>query len=174
MRYLILALLVLGCSPASRPEMAFQEPTGIISITFDDALASFYDNGLPALGAHSIRGTIYVSTNNIDQAGYMTVSGLHHARLQGWEIGAHTMGHPNLAGLPDFMIHRELWGAKTQLEAWGFSPTTMATPFCSTSAVVQSIIPLYYESNRNCYQPREHFAGLDPYLTSGGSCQTSY
>jgi peptidoglycan/xylan/chitin deacetylase (PgdA/CDA1 family) len=101
------------------------------------------------LQPYDVRCTVYITTGYVDQPGWIRLCELRELHTAGWEIGAHTMNHPHLSRLSDFMIHREFWGAKQQLQAWGFEPKSMATPYLDTSPEIQAIIPLYYQSNRN-------------------------
>ena len=61
-----------------------------ISLTFDDARLSQVDKGIPILDRYNIRGTFYVSPDNMMQR----KSGWKNALDQGHEIGNHSLLHP--------------------------------------------------------------------------------
>ncbi len=160
---LALILLMLSCTPATKPENTQSETTGpIVSFTFDDCPRSVYAQGFRVLQPHNIRCTVYITTSYVDQPGWITLCELRELRAAGWEIGAHTMNHPHLSRLSELMIHREFQAANQQLRAWGFEPRSMATPYLDTSPEIQAIIPLYYQSNRNGTHG-DHREAINPY-----------
>ena len=152
----LVLLISVSCMPtrpeteAARPQESTLAHSGIVSFTFDDCMESVYTEGFRVLEPYDVRCTVYITTSYVGQPGYVTISQLGDLHDAGWEIGGHTVNHPRLPDLPDYMALREIGVCKLILEGWGFHVWTMATPYRATSPEVQAVIPLAgYETNRN-------------------------
>jgi peptidoglycan/xylan/chitin deacetylase (PgdA/CDA1 family) len=107
-----------GAVPAMSNSMNFVvSDFGFVSIDFDDAYQSTYDNGLPIFDAAGIRTTQYIITGSPNNAivnpqngpvgisdvsgnpEYMTWSEVQTMAANGHEIGAHTRTHQSLSTL---------------------------------------------------------------------------
>jgi peptidoglycan/xylan/chitin deacetylase (PgdA/CDA1 family) len=64
-------------------------PNGVVSLTFDDGLASPYLNARETLDAHGYRATAYLIHDLIGSDGYLSAAQLTHLQSQGWELAAH-------------------------------------------------------------------------------------
>ena len=64
-------------------------PHGVVSLTFDDGLASPYLNALPEMKRHGFRGTAYLIHDLVGSAGYLTSAQLDELGNAGWELAAH-------------------------------------------------------------------------------------
>ena len=62
---------------------------GVVSLAFDDGLASAYDLGRDILSARSASATLYLIHDLIGQRGYLTPSQVSELVELGWEIGGH-------------------------------------------------------------------------------------
>ncbi|MBI9035076.1 MAG: polysaccharide deacetylase family protein [Bacteroidales bacterium] len=71
-------------------------PEKSIVITFDDGVASVFENAYPIMKENDFVGTIYLVGNYIDQNGYMTGDQIQELVSAGWEIGSHSMSHADL------------------------------------------------------------------------------
>jgi peptidoglycan/xylan/chitin deacetylase (PgdA/CDA1 family) len=87
-------------------------PTGAVSLTYDDGLASQLDLAMPALNAHGLHGTFYISWVNMARRAADWVVAGHH----GHEIANHSMLHLCDLGRfsPDQYFAREI----APMEAW--------------------------------------------------------
>lgn len=92
-----------------------------VRIEFDDGYASVYTAGYPAMKSKSLRGTVYVITNLIDSAGYLTAGQLQELYANGWSIANHTSDHTNLTTLSQADQQTKLSTAKAALDALGFT-----------------------------------------------------
>lgn len=103
-----LATLVLGV-PRAR---AAESEGGAVSLTYDDGLPSHLDVAAPALERRGLRGTFYVTWDNIVDR----VGDWEKMPARGHELGAHTMHHPcNIGPLsPQAFADKEF----LPLEAW--------------------------------------------------------
>jgi peptidoglycan/xylan/chitin deacetylase (PgdA/CDA1 family) len=109
------------------PALARAAPT-VVSLTFDDG----WDNQQTAysmLAAHGMRGTFYVNSSNIDQAGYLTWAQLTTFNAGGSEIGGHTLTHPDLTTLTSAQAQREVCDDRTTILGHGFVVPDFAYPF---------------------------------------------
>jgi len=119
-------------------------PRRPIVLTFDDGYTDNYTNLLPLMQQYGYRGVLYllgdfaVRHNQWDLAADPTeprADIMSEAQKQafvaaGWEIGAHTLTHPHLAGLPAAAVAHELAASKAELERrLGINILSFAYPY---------------------------------------------
>jgi len=102
--------LIMAGAPGAQYEAAknkrgsvekFPWPRGIrgaVSLTFDDARLSQIDTLIPILDRAGVKGTFYLSMNNLTQR----LEGWKKAVRNGHEIGNHTLTHPCTGNYPAF------------------------------------------------------------------------
>ena len=106
-----------GGSPPGRP----------IVITFDDGLADFREQALPALHRTGLPVTLYITTGFLEglpegrgvrrpPGPWLDPAALLDLRAQGVEIGAHSHSHPHLDTLPVEAARAEISRSKEILE----------------------------------------------------------
>ncbi|TDP62832.1 polysaccharide deacetylase family protein [Roseateles toxinivorans] len=111
MKKLVALLLALGMAQASHAD-TFKWPGGAkaaVSLSYDDALNSQLDNALPALNAHGLRATFYLTLASEVVA--KRLPEWRRAAAQGHELGNHTLYHPCSRSKPgrDWVApHRDL------------------------------------------------------------------
>jgi peptidoglycan/xylan/chitin deacetylase (PgdA/CDA1 family) len=87
--------LVIGAGVIPRAAGCSSFSGGIVSVTYDDGLDSHLDIAVPALEARGLRGTFYVTLENI--AG--RAAEWQQVAARGHELANHTVSHPcDLAG----------------------------------------------------------------------------
>ncbi len=105
-------------------------PTGVVSFTFDDGLASVYRNAFPVLAARSFPGTAYVIRDLIQpqfEDSYMTMSDLHTLTRAGWEVAAHANlvadhnAYLGFVGVPRNQLIADVEDEVAWLQASGFT-----------------------------------------------------
>ena len=122
----------------------------LVAITFDDALRSVVEYGLPVLQRLGAVATLFVPTDYIDAGRPMGWSGIeqwlsgpHEKELipaswaeiralaeAGWEIGSHTCSHPHLTAIDDESLARELSESRAVCEDRMSAPcTSIAYPY---------------------------------------------
>lgn len=105
------ALLALTMMQASHAD-SFKWPGGAraaVSLSYDDALSSQLDNALPALNAHGLKATFYLTLASDTVA--KRLPEWRRAATQGHELGNHTLYHPCSRSKPgrDWVApHRDL------------------------------------------------------------------
>lgn len=109
-------------------------------ITFDDGLRNNYTTALPILSRLRIRATVYVASDFIGGYSPWASPGaggemLNEEDIQalaavGWEIGAHTLSHPDMTSLDYDQCRAEIEGSRRRLETIvGLPVDTFAYPF---------------------------------------------
>jgi len=138
-------LLTAGFSFVTLAELARRagggapEP-GLAAVTFDDGLRNNHTTALPILTEYGIPATVYVTIGFIGgvspwigpagDGAMMQERELRELAGAGWELGAHTMTHPDLSALGYDACLREIEDSRVELERIaGVSVETFAYPF---------------------------------------------
>jgi peptidoglycan/xylan/chitin deacetylase (PgdA/CDA1 family) len=119
-----------------------EPPPGYAAISFDDAMRTTLTVALPVLREHGIRATVYATIGFIggvspwvgpkSENRIMSEDELVELAAAGWELGAHTMTHPDLSLLDYEACRREIEDSKAALERiGGVQVETLAYPFGS-------------------------------------------
>jgi peptidoglycan/xylan/chitin deacetylase (PgdA/CDA1 family) len=88
----------------------------VAAVTFDDGIASALEFGLPVLGASGAQGTMFPRLDTLGTHGRVTAADLCELRARGWEVGSHTVSHPDLTRLADAELELELEASRDELE----------------------------------------------------------
>lgn len=99
----------------------------LIALTFDDAYRCVYDYAFPILREYGFKATLFVVTKYAGRWNtwdYQLFSKSRHCdwdqirflASQGWEIGSHSVSHPNLKWLAERELFNELHGSKLEIE----------------------------------------------------------
>jgi peptidoglycan/xylan/chitin deacetylase (PgdA/CDA1 family) len=115
-------------------------PPGLAAITFDDGMRNNHEVALPIMQELGIPGTVYVTIGFIDgtspwiaasgDGAMMSAEQLRALADAGWELGAHTMTHPDMSTLDYDACLKEITDSRTALEEIGGTPVqTFAYPF---------------------------------------------
>ncbi len=115
-------------------------PPGYAVVTFDDGLRDNYTTALPILRRYDIPATVYVAVGFIGGSSPWIAPGPAAEMLSedevralaaaGWEIGAHTMTHPDLSQLDYDRCLSEIEGSRDALARMtGARIETFAYPF---------------------------------------------
>lgn len=115
-------------------------PPGLATVSFDDGLRDNYTTALPILDRLGIRATVYPVVGFLGghspwisrgPAGeIMAEAELRALAAEGWEIGAHTMTHPDLSELDYAACKSEIEESREALERITGQPVrTFAYPF---------------------------------------------
>jgi peptidoglycan/xylan/chitin deacetylase (PgdA/CDA1 family) len=138
-------LLAAGFSFVTLAELARRagggapEP-GLAAVTFDDGMRNNHTTALPILSEYGIPATVYVTIGFIGGESPWIGSGgdremmdeheLRELAAAGWELGAHTMTHPDLSGLDYDACLKEIEDSRVELERiGGVRVETFAYPF---------------------------------------------
>lgn len=99
-------------------------------VTFDDANEDIYTTAFPILSKYGFTGVLYLPYDYIGTVGYMTVDQIKEMIAAGWEVGSHTLTHPNLFALEPAQLRAEIVDSRKKLAALlGVPILTFAYPF---------------------------------------------
>lgn len=106
-------------------------PPKSVILTFDDGYRDFYTDVFPILKKYQVKAVAYVVPNFLDKPNNLTTWQLKELAKSGLvEIGAHTMDHAYLAGLPVQNIKYEVEQSKKFLEQeLGIKVASFAYPY---------------------------------------------
>jgi peptidoglycan/xylan/chitin deacetylase (PgdA/CDA1 family) len=117
-----------------------EPPAGLAAITFDDGMRNNHEIAWPILAEYSIPATVYVTIGFIDgsspwigaggDGAMMSEEQLRELAAGGWELGAHTMTHPDMSKLGYEQCLAEVRDSAQALERiCGAAVETFAYPF---------------------------------------------
>lgn len=149
---------------------------GMITLDFDDTLATQYTVARPMLSAASIKASFFAITDpNVgigSDSSYMTWAQVQQLQADGHEIGDHTQTHPDLTTLTAAQAQAEITGAKTDLAAHGINATSFVYPYGQyNSNIIQYVQNAGLTSARSVgdgfnFPSSNKFALLDKHIES--------
>ena len=123
-------IAVLGLVLLALPVAGAAQAQTIVSLTFDDGIATQYTQARSSLVSHGMHGTFYVNSGNIGANGYyMTWSNVATLAADGNEIGGHTLNHKRLTDLTSTEQRRQICDDRTALQDRGYTVTDFAYPY---------------------------------------------
>jgi peptidoglycan/xylan/chitin deacetylase (PgdA/CDA1 family) len=119
-------------------------PPRPVVITFDDGWVDVYENAYPIMKEMGFVGAVYLVGNYKNAKGCLSVDQLKELAGAGWELGSHSMSHPN-----DLRYSQDLqWEVQqSQIvieEAVGVEVTTFAYPYGWYDGKVATMVSQYY------------------------------
>ncbi len=142
--------------------VGFNRP--LVSITDDEAASSVYKNGYPLFKKYNEVGTFYLVSSELNQKGFMTKKQFNDFRNLGWEIGSHTVDHPDLTQLTTTQLNSELNNSKIAISNnFGIPITDFASPYGLYNDQVITYIKKYYQSHRTTDNDFNRKDNFDPY-----------
>jgi len=90
-------------------------PAKPIVLTFDDGYLSQVTHAKPALRAVGWPGVLYLEGKNLGPGG-LTKHQVEGMIAAGWEVGAHTLSHPDLTTVDDATLREEVAGSRALLQ----------------------------------------------------------
>jgi peptidoglycan/xylan/chitin deacetylase (PgdA/CDA1 family) len=131
-------------------------PTGMVTFTFDDGLTDQYTNGRSIMNTAGIKASYGIITQEVrdinGDTAAMTWAQITQLKNDGHEISSHTRTHPDLTTLTAAQQQSEIVGAKNDLIAKGFNPTTFIYPFGAENPSLESQVKAAgYIGARNSY-----------------------
>ncbi len=117
-------------------------PRNPILLTFDDGYRDFYTDAYPILKKYHAKATEYVVAGFLNRPNNLLTDQLLEIAVDGLvEIGAHTVYHLSLKGLPAQTVHDEVFQSKAMLEALIHKPVvSFAYPYGAFDAQAVRIV----------------------------------
>jgi len=91
-------------------------PEKSVVLTFDDGYSSFYATAAPMLKERGFTATLFVITDFVGMPGFITWDQARELVRDGFEMGAHTLSHPDLTVVGAERLKREVGQSKKVLE----------------------------------------------------------
>lgn len=114
-------------------------PEQPIVLTFDDGYLSQSTNAGPVLERLGWVGVLYLTTRNIGPT--IKEASVRKLMRAGWELGAHTVTHPDLTTLDAAGLQRELDGGRAELqERFGAPVEAFCYPAGANDATVRAAV----------------------------------
>lgn len=136
--------LMSSAAPPPPPPPSGIFNTGAVSLRFDDAWLSQYQNALPKLTTAGFRGTFYVPTRQLSDygfVGYMSKTQIKNLASKGHEIGSHTQKHTDLTTLSSSQAQTEIVGSRQDLQAMNVGPVnSLAYPFGAYDSTIIAMV----------------------------------
>ena len=90
-------------------------PPRPVVITFDDGYRSVFENALPVLEDLGWPGVLNLKVDNVGAPWGISERHVRKLAAAGWELGAHTITHPDLRTLDDAALEREVAGSRARI-----------------------------------------------------------
>ena len=157
-------LFLVGCDKSPKQK-------ALITFQLDHPFITQYTKAKPLFDSKGIRGSLMVNINEVGKSKYfMTWDQLKEMHDEGWEIGSHSITHPNMKTLDEEKIRYELSENKAILEAHGFKNVrNYAYPYNWYNIDVVYVIADYYRSARTSVAQTDFYVNpvnLRPYELS--------
>lgn len=118
-----------------------EPPPGYAAISFDDGMENNFSAALPILRGLGVPATVYVTSGLIGKENpwlegsgttrMMTAEELRMLIAEGWEIGAHTVNHPDLSTMDEAACLTEMTESRDEIvRLTDARVETFAYPFC--------------------------------------------
>ncbi len=142
-----MAILATGTTSAQQGPM--------VTFRFDDGKVSQYNFARPILAKYNFPATAYIFTDPPQEgnwSGFMNWTQIKELQnIYGWEIGSHSLSHPDLTKLNNSQLLNELSQSKIILENHGLKVKSFTSPFGLYDNRVLSYIARFYESHSSAW-----------------------
>jgi peptidoglycan/xylan/chitin deacetylase (PgdA/CDA1 family) len=92
-----------------------------VVITYDDGFDTQYTQGYAYMKKYRMRGTLYLISDRIDTAGFLTTAQCQEMYDAGWDMSNHTQSHANMSTLLTQAANEdEIAGCQSFLESHGW------------------------------------------------------
>lgn len=127
---------------------------GVVVLTFDDGYKDMLTTVAPELEKRGWSATVFLPSQVLGSgdvkfapwAELLSWSDVEQLVRAGWEVGSHTLTHPDLTTLSDSDLEQEVAGSRVELEqCLGVEVESFAAPFGRTDERVQECIRKHYK-----------------------------
>jgi len=140
----------------------FDFKQSIVSLTFDDGYISQFEIGIPLLKERNLSATFYVITNSVDSLIKTIILG---NKSDEFEIGSHTMTHPDLVKIGNEEAIKELLDSQLYLKnKFGeYAGLTLSYPWGIYNNSIKQLAESYYLAARSADVGYNSLVMLDKY-----------
>lgn len=90
-------------------------PRRPVVLTFDDGYRSHLVNALPVLRRHGWPGVLFLEVKNLEPDWGLRAEQVRTLLREGWELGSHTIDHPDLTTIDAERLEREVGESRRRL-----------------------------------------------------------
>lgn len=87
-----------------------------IVLTFDDGYDDIILSAYPIMEKYGFIGVAFVMPDFIGKSGYMSWANINKLKSAGWEIGSHTLSHPDLTKYAEDVVRSQVTKSKQTIE----------------------------------------------------------
>ncbi len=111
-------------------------------LTFDDGYLDFYENAYPILKSHNFKATIFVITQHLGGANYLSWNQVQEMVSSGLvTAGDHTLSHPSLPPLSEEKLKDQIVSAKNIIEEnFGGTVNVFSYPYGGGNGQAEKIL----------------------------------
>lgn len=138
-----------------------------VLITFDDGDEDVYTQALPILQRYGFTATVYLVVDYLDKPGFLRLDQVQSLLEAGWEVGSHSLSHPDLTRVGVGRVWEEVAGSRARLEALlGVPITTFAYPYGSAyPQILKKVRAAGYQAGMGLGLSYRHSPGSRFYLS---------
>lgn len=116
-------------------------PAKPVVISFDDGYVSQYRIAARTLRRHRWPGVLFLEHRRLGRAGGLTHRQVARMIADGWELGAHTLTHPDLTTVDAARLRDEVAGSRDALRRdFGVAVNAFAYPYGRVNADVEAAV----------------------------------
>jgi len=116
-------------------------PRRPVVLTFDDGYLSQYRTAARTLRARGWPGVLNLQVDRLGAPGGLTRAQVRRMLADGWELGAHTLSHPDLTAVGPRRVRRELAGSREAIRReFGVTTNFFCFPYGRYDAAVKAAV----------------------------------
>jgi peptidoglycan/xylan/chitin deacetylase (PgdA/CDA1 family) len=116
-------------------------PRRPVVLTFDDGYLSQYRTAARTLRARGWPGVLNLQVDRLGVAGGLTRGQVRRMLADGWELGAHTLSHPDLTAVGPQRVRRELAGSREAIaREFGVTANFFCFPYGRYDAALKAAV----------------------------------
>jgi len=112
-----------------------------VVLTFDDGYLSQYRTAAQPLRDRSWPGVLNLQVDRLGVAGGLTRAQVRRMLADGWELGSHTLSHPDLTAVGPERLRRELVGSRDAIQReFGVTTDFFCFPYGRSDAAAKAAV----------------------------------
>ena len=116
-------------------------PRRPVVLTFDDGYLSQYRTAARALRARGWPGVLNLQVDRLGVSGGLARTQVRRMLADGWELGSHTLSHPDLTAVGPQRLRRELVGSREAIQReFGVTTDFFCFPYGRSDAAARAAV----------------------------------